>query len=386
MPTAEERLIEVLLHEGIDFICYLPCEKIRRLLDKLQRLSNSKKISLVPLTREEEGVGICAGASLAGRKTAMFIQSSGFGNMINALMSLTVTYHLPLSIFISHRGVYKEKIPAQVPLGQKLEDLLKALRIGYTILNHPEQLQQTSEPLQNVYLKKKIHAFLLRPSLWEQDEKRHEPSELVNKKGPICRSIDNTLYNITDLRLKVKRFELLRMIKETLSNRIVVANLGVPSKELYYLKHQPSNFYMLGSMGLATAVGLGLCLSTDKEVIVLEGDGSILMNPGTLATVAYFNPSNLTILAIDNGSYGSTGNQPTLTSTNVDLATVAIGFGLEDIHKTADPEEVIKILHSEKTATRFIHFLALPGNADVGNIPLAPEQITETFQNWLIKD
>ncbi len=65
-----------------------------------------------------------------------------------------------------------------------------------------------------------------------------------------------------------------------------MSNLGWPSKELYALKHQPSNFYMLGSMGMATPIGLGIALASSKEVFVIDGDGSLLMNPGTLATAA----------------------------------------------------------------------------------------------------
>ena len=89
----------------------------------------------VPLTREEEGVGICAGAALSGRRPAMFVQSSGIGNMINALLSLTAFYELPLALFVSRRGVYKEKIEAQFPMGLKLPGILSGAGIGWTEIN-----------------------------------------------------------------------------------------------------------------------------------------------------------------------------------------------------------------------------------------------------------
>ena len=76
---------------------------------------------------------------------------------------------------------------------------------------------------------------------------------------------------------------------------------------------------MLGSMGMATPIGLGIALSSAREVVVVDGDGSLLMNPGTLAVCAAAAPKNLTILAIDNGAYGSTGSQPTHAATCVDL-------------------------------------------------------------------
>ena len=108
------------------------------------------------------------------------------------------------------------------------------------------------------------------------------------------------------------RYDIIKIIAPYLEGKVVVSNLGWPSKELYAIKHQPSNFYMLGSMGMATPIGLGIALTSKKEVVVIDGDGSLLMNPGTLATAASLAPKNLTILAIDNGAYGSTGNQPTL--------------------------------------------------------------------------
>ena len=127
---------------------------------------------------------------------------------------------------------------------------------------------------------------------------------------------------------------------------------------------------MLGSMGMATPIGLGISLASDKEVVVIDGDGSILMNPGTLATTAHFNPSNLTICAIDNRSYGSTGGQPTLTGSCVDLAMLAKGFGIGNVFKAADKKQLIDAIKKPTENLKFIHALALPGNAKVSNIPL----------------
>ncbi|PJA83269.1 MAG: hypothetical protein CO147_02110, partial [Nitrospirae bacterium CG_4_9_14_3_um_filter_44_28] len=110
MPNPEEELIGILKNSGVDFTSSLPCEKIKTLLEMIE-----DSFFHVPLTREEEGVGISAGAALAGKMPAVFVQSSGIGNMINALLSLTGFYELPLAIFISQRGIYNEKIAAQVP-------------------------------------------------------------------------------------------------------------------------------------------------------------------------------------------------------------------------------------------------------------------------------
>jgi len=179
------------------------------------------------------------------------------------------------------------------------------------------------------------------------------------------------------------RYEVIELIAPNFENRVVVSNLGWPSKELYALKHQSSNFYMLGSMGMATPIGLGISLCSKKEVVVIDGDGSLLMNPGVLATAAHFAPDNLTILAIDNSSYGSTGSQKTLTGSCVDLELVARGFGIGNTVKAATKEQLIAAMASDKKGLKFIHALALPGNRDVPNIPLDHFAVRDQVMGFL---
>src|SRR5512139_1644872 len=135
MRNPEKELLIILKRAGVDFAASLPCEKIKTLLEMVE-----EQFFHVPLTREEEGVGICAGAALAGRRPAMFVQSSGIGNMLNALLSLTQFYELPLAIFVSRRGVYQEKIEAQLPMGRKLPVILAGAGIGYSEINAQEEL------------------------------------------------------------------------------------------------------------------------------------------------------------------------------------------------------------------------------------------------------
>ena len=80
----------------------------------------------------------------------------------------------------------------------------------------------------------------------------------------------------------MNRFELLNLLKETIHDELVICNIGLPSQELYKINDRPNYFYMLGSMGLASSIGLGLSLTVDKNVISIDGDGSVLTNLGTL--------------------------------------------------------------------------------------------------------
>ena len=107
------------------------------------------------------------------------------------------------------------------------------------------------------------------------------------------------------------RSDILKELVPVLSDQLVVTNIGLPSQEMHMLDDQPTNFYMLGTMGLASSIGLGLALAQDKKVIAIDGDGSVLMNLGTLPTIGNNECDNYILLIIDNGSYGSTGDQKT---------------------------------------------------------------------------
>ena len=127
------------------------------------------------------------------------------------------------------------------------------------------------------------------------------------------------------------RSEVLRDLIPIISNELVVSNIGLPSQELHMLDDQPSNFYMLGTMGLASSIGLGLALAQSAKVIAIDGDGSILTNLGTLPTIANNTADNFTLVIIDNGSYGSTGDQPTYAGRKTSLAKVAEACGCSNV-------------------------------------------------------
>ncbi len=127
------------------------------------------------------------------------------------------------------------------------------------------------------------------------------------------------------------RSEVLKEIAPIIRDQLVVCNIGLPSQELHLIDDQPSNFYMLGTMGLASSIGLGLALAQDKKVISIDGDGSVLTNFGTLPTIANNVADNFILLIIDNGSYGSTGDQPTYAGKKTSLTKVAEACGCEQV-------------------------------------------------------
>jgi sulfopyruvate decarboxylase subunit beta len=133
--------------------------------------------------------------------------------------------------------------------------------------------------------------------------------------------------------LSVKRADCIKALYPELADRLVVTIMGACAQELYDLGHRENFFYLEHAMGLASSIGLGLALSLPREqVVVLDGDGSVLMNLGGLATMARYRPPNLTHIIFDNGSLLSTGGFAShTTSGTTDLAAIARGCGCPNV-------------------------------------------------------
>ena len=176
------------------------------------------------------------------------------------------------------------------------------------------------------------------------------------------------------------RSDVLKTLVPLMSDQLVVANIGLPSQELHLLDDQPTNFYMLGTMGLASSIGLGLALTQSKKVIAIDGDGSVLMNLGTLPTIANNPAPNFILLIIDNGSYGSTGDQTTYAGMKTSLAEVARACGCDNVVECA-AEDTAAALQSAlaSDAATVIVSKCESGNIKVPVIDKDPVMIKERF-------
>ncbi|MCX6672958.1 MAG: sulfopyruvate decarboxylase subunit beta [Methanothrix sp.] len=160
-------------------------------------------------------------------------------------------------------------------------------------------------------------------------------------------------------------------------NALLICNIGYPSRELFSVKDRRENFYMLGSMGLASSIGLGLALARpERKVMVLDGDGSVLMNLGTLATIAHHAPENYLLVILDNCCYGSTGSQPTCTHLGTDLFALAKAAGVKKVSLVERAEDLALALLGHDVV---IIVKVEEGNAPVPIISLSPEDIIVRF-------
>jgi thiamine pyrophosphate-dependent acetolactate synthase large subunit-like protein len=145
----------------------------------------------------------------------------------------------------------------------------------------------------------------------------------------------------------VTRIEATRLIVELAGDAPIIASLGHPAYDLFAAGDRPQNFYTWGSMGLASSVGLGLALARpDAHVIVLDGDGSLLMNLGSLATIGLLRPANLVVVVMDNQEYATTGGQPTPTAHGADLEAVARAMGIAATATVRNEDELRNVARS----------------------------------------
>src|SRR6202790_909968 len=142
------------------------------------------------------------------------------------------------------------------------------------------------------------------------------------------------------------RVDALTAIYSDLQDKIVVTIMGAVAAELYTIGHRPNFFYLEHAMGLASSMGLGIALAMPQhKAIVIDGDGSLLMNLGTLSTMARYRPGNLLHIVFDNESLLSVGGFPTATSTGTDLAGIARASGVPSVMEANTTESLAKSVH-----------------------------------------
>ena len=176
-----------------------------------------------------------------------------------------------------------------------------------------------------------------------------------------------------------------RLVARLKNEEAVVGGIGNTNFDLWAAGHRPQNFYMLGSMGLAFPIALGVALAQPKRrVFALEGDGSLLMQLGCLSTIATLKPKNLTMVVMDNGIYQITGAQPTPAATTTDLMAVAIGCGLTNSTWAADEEDFERLIDQSLTSTEpMLIGVRIDDKPGTGATRRDPVQIRERFMNGL---
>jgi phosphonopyruvate decarboxylase len=289
-------VVRALDRRGFAFHTGVPCSHLGGPIAEL-----SEQGRYVPAANEGAALALAAGAAAAGIRAAVFAQNSGFGNLVNPLTSLVMPYRLPVLVFMSLRGWPDPDgdEPQHRVMGATVHSLLDTLGVRHWTLDGAGDLEEA-----------------LDAALGELTEER--AAFVLVAKGAIGASdAAETRDAGRNGNAFPKRSEVISSVVERLPDALVVSTTGYVSRELFAVADSERVFYMQGSMGHASAFGLGAALAVGgrRRVVVLDGDGAALMHLGTMSTIGATLPSNLVHVILDNGSYESTGGQSTTSPT-----------------------------------------------------------------------
>lgn len=180
------------------------------------------------------------------------------------------------------------------------------------------------------------------------------------------------------------RKEAVKLIVNEIGNYPIISANGFLSRDLFEMGEKASNFYMIGSMGLASSIGLGVALKNPKKkVYVFDGDGNILMNLGSMVTIGSIKPKNFVHIVFDNNSHDSTGGQPT-NSSHVDLGKIAKAAKIKT-YKVTTKNQIRGIISKIKNESGpiFIHVKIEKGGDKSIRVDISPKKIKERFMKSL---
>ena len=175
---------------------------------------------------------------------------------------------------------------------------------------------------------------------------------------------------------RVKRHEAVRQLASSLRDHLVVCYAGAACEELFAGGDEDRFLYILGSMGLSSSIGLGLGLIARRPVVAFEGDGSLLMNLGTLVTTAQRAPAGFVLAIVDNGQHASTGGQRTATAAGADVVALARASGWRDVRSFSSLEEIERGARAlARDGATLLHLRVEPGDGPRRVVDLDPSEL-----------
>ena len=370
-------LLKELSEYGYNFFTGVPCSHLTSVINGV---INSKKIKYVGATSEGESVGIASGAWLAGKKSVVMIQNSGLGNTINPLTSLNYPFRIPILLISTWRGDPKiNDEPQHKLIGGKTRKILELIKVKNDIF------PTNKLGLQKILAKinKSINKFSL-PYCLIMRKNSIEKENLKQKKTLLKRQGKKIIFK--NRNSIPSRYEVLKLIVKNIKRDIgIVATTGKTGRELFTINDSKQFFYQVGSMGCASAIGLGIALNNKKKIIVIDGDGAALMKMGNFTTIGANQPLNLIHILLDNNVHDSTGQQLTNAST-VDFTSVAISCGYKISYLVNNLNGFERSLKEslKKKGPIFINVKIKPGSINnLGRPTVSPNIVARRFQNFL---
>lgn len=360
---------------GFSLYAGVPCSYLKSFINYT---IESDELRYVGAVNEGDAVAIAAGAQLGGKRAIVMLQNSGLGNAVSPLTSLTYTFQIPILLIITLRGEPGGAAdePQHDLMGRATTSLLELMEIPWAFF--PGEAADIESVL---------------AAADESMTQTHRPFALVMRKGSVSpvelsagiehRSVSPTAADRGEA--TAHRREILQAIQSSATdNDVIIATTGYTGRELFACGDKQNQFYMVGSMGCASSLGLGLALAQpDRRIIVVDGDGAALMRLGAWCTIGYERPANLVHILLDNGIHESTGGQATVSG-SIDFCALAGGAGYPSARSVSTPDGVASVLKGPMDALTFIHVPILSGIPDKLPRPgLTPAEVANRLRHFL---
>jgi phosphonopyruvate decarboxylase len=380
---------------GFNLFTGVPCSYLKPFINYA---IDSTDLAYIGAANEGDAVAIASGAELAGRRAVVMFQNSGLGNAVNPLTSLNTVFRIPALLIVTWRGEPggAQDEPQHELMGQITREMFDTMRLPWAFFPRDEDgVAQALEQAVAVMDRTGLPFGLI----MEKDSVAPHPLRSKPEPRPLAKEGSPEPQWPAELAELPSRSEALRVAQNSARpTDAVIATTGFTGRALYALEDRPNQLYMVGSMGCASSLGLGLAVSEPRRrVIVIDGDGAALMRLGAMATIGYERPPNLIHILLDNEMHESTGGQSTV-SHSVDFAAIARGCGYPRVIRAGSLDQLAEALGQPAEALgqsaealgqsterlTFIHVKTRPG--EVGTLPrpaVAPRQVAERFRKWL---
>ncbi len=362
---------------GFNFFSGVPCSYLTDLINYAVN-----ECELVMAANEGDAVAICAGAQLGGSKSVFLCQNSGLTNATSPLTSLIYTFGIPILGFVSLRGEPggKPDEPQHELMGQITTGFLDLMRIQWTYLaTDDDEAGAQLEEANRVIERGEPFFFVVRNGTFAKEALRDRAFGAPRAEPAIKarKAADAT----------PTRYEALTELATLAGpDTVFIATTGFTGRELYEAGDVPNNFYMVGSMGCAPPLGMGLAMSRpDLRVIVIDGDGALLMRMGGAAVLAAYAPPNLVHVLLDNNAHDSTGGQRTV-SDRIDFTAFAASVAYGNSFYAHDSAELVELVTKSFELRRlgFVYLrIAVGAKPNLGRPKTKPPEVRERFMRFI---
>jgi phosphonopyruvate decarboxylase len=376
-----DAMLDALGSAGFGLISGVPCSYLTPLINAA---SAATRPSYVGAANEGEAIAIAFGAELAGVRGLAFFQNSGLGNAVSPLTSLTAPFRTPILIMTTWRGqpAGAPDEPQHAMMGDITPKLLELMEIGWELL--PDDASGLAAALEraDAYMRSSGMSYALivpKGGVGGENPPPARDGRRTVDDSPLPDPLAPHRGDALDPDVALAAVQ-----RGTGPKDAVLATTGFTGRALYAQGDRTSQFYMVGSMGCISSVGLGIAKAQpERRVIVLDGDGAMLMRMGAAATLGFERPANLVHVLLDNGVHDSTGAQSTVSNAT-DLAAVAQACGYPRvlrIDSAAELEDSIRTDHAELT---FLHVKTRPrADRKLPRPSQTAAELAARFRDWL---